>query len=103
MTSRPYAVFKIESRVNGSRLVVHAQSMMPYPANSCGTKVLIELERQAQNYDTKYHIDYSNCGVRCKTRRILLRSVIMVTTALRDLLRPHFIIKQMKIMYDLVL
>lgn len=62
--AKSHLVFEVENLNDGSKLVAHAQRMLPYPAARRGEQASIELKKQAEHYDTQYHLVESICGVR---------------------------------------
>lgn len=64
VASKSDLVFEVESIVDGSKSVLHAQRMVPYPVTPRGKQASSELKQQAQHYDTKYHLVHSICGIR---------------------------------------
>lgn len=59
-------VFVVEDIVNANKMVVHAQRMLSYPVSQQGELAFAELVKQADHYDTSYHLVDSIRGIRKK-------------------------------------
>lgn len=54
--SKSNLVFVVEERVDARRLIVHAQSMLPYPGTKSTKQTYKDLKHQALHFDAGYHL-----------------------------------------------